>query len=47
MTATKTALVSSATSDADTARQEINKINNQNQNIRMYHPRSSLTDGGL
>ena len=48
MSAIKTAtptLVYSAVSDAATTQQEINKI--KNKNIRMYHPWSSLTDGGL
>ena len=38
-------LVCSATSDAATTQQEINKI--KNKNIRMYHPWSLLTDGHL
>ena len=48
MSAMKTAipsLVFSAISDAATTQQEINKI--KNKDIRMYHPWSSLTDGGL
>ena len=50
VSATKTAtavLACSATSDAATTQPENNKIKNKNRNIRMYHPRSSLTDGGL
>ena len=39
------ALVCSVTSDAATTQQEINTI--RNKNIMMYHPWSSLTDGGL
>ena len=48
MSAIKTAittLVFSAISDAAPTQPEINKI--KNKNIRMYHPWSSLTDGGL
>ena len=48
ISATKTASptsVFSAISDAATTQQEINKI--KTKNIRMYHPWSSLTDGGL
>ena len=48
MSAIKTAihaLVFSAISDVAATQQEINKI--KNKNIRMYHPWSSLTDGGL
>ena len=48
MSAIKTAIhtfVFSAISDAATTQQEINKI--KNKKIRMYHPWSSLTDGGL
>ena len=39
------ALVFSVISDAAATQQEINEI--KNKNIRMYHPWSSLTDGGL
>ena len=39
------ALVSSATRDASTAQEYMNKI--KNKNLRMYHPLSPLTDGGL
>ena len=39
-------LVFSAITDAATTQQEINK-KNKNKNIRMYHPWSSLTDGGI
>ena len=48
MCAIKTAiptLAFSAISDAATTKPEINKI--KNKNIRMYHPWSSLNDGGL
>ena len=37
----------SAINHAATTQQEINKIKNKNKYIRMYHPSSSLTDGGL
>ena len=49
MSAIKTAihaLVFSAISDATATQQEINK-KLKTKNIRMYHPWSSLTDGGL
>ena len=48
LSATKTAapaLVFSVISDAATTQQEINII--KNENIRLYHPRSSLTEGSL
>ena len=39
--------VFSAISDAATTQPEINKIKNKNKITRMYHPWSSMTDGGL
>ena len=50
LSATKTAtptLAFSVINDAATTQREINKIKNKNKYIRMYHPWSSLTDGGL
>ena len=51
MTAIKTAiptLVFSAISDAATAQPEMNKMKKKKRKtIRMYHPWSYLTDGGL